>query len=484
MEIVLQKFQYWQHRLRTAQFPTFFDFFLRHPQLLLAEIKMIGVVQGMDDYEKRKLKIFNQLNFLQLLFGILVPFSGMWHSDGLPVSAWLISCLPVLTSVVVLVLNFYKRHEWARLSYFIVYPFLTCIVYLNGVNAGITLHFILFGILSVFFLQDVGYMIFTVALSMMSYFILAVVLEKFIYEVKFENPTLYLFNQALALGFIFYGLYLVKRENASYQFRILRKNTVLHKKNTEIKKQSTLLAEKAKLLRVQKQELVELNSLKNKLFSVIAHDLKSPVYAVRGLFQNMHQQNMPAADIRKMLPDVLSELNYTIGLMDNLLHWSKSQMQSSEAKVEEVDISVLINDVMRLLSLQAEAKQVYIENKASLPIRVYADKDMINLVLRNLLSNAIKFTPHNGIISVGVNNLNSHAEVFVQDTGTGISAEALQKIKENNFYTTKGTASEGGTGLGLMLCKEFLKKNGGQMFIESELGKGSIFSFTLPTGKR
>ena len=105
---------------------------------------------------------------------------------------------------------------------------------------------------------------------------------------------------------------------------------------------------------------------------------------------------------------------------------------------------------------------------------------MVNLVLRNLLSNAIKFTPQQGMIEVGVNETDSFVEVYVQDSGSGISKEALQKINENNFYTTKGTASESGTGLGLMLCKDFLSKNGGQMHIESEVGKGSVFSFTLP----
>jgi signal transduction histidine kinase len=105
---------------------------------------------------------------------------------------------------------------------------------------------------------------------------------------------------------------------------------------------------------------------------------------------------------------------------------------------------------------------------------------MINLVLRNLISNAVKFTPENGRIAIGVNQLSYFAEVYVQDTGMGISAEALQKINESNFYTTKGTASESGTGLGLMLCKEFLAKNGGQMHIESKPGEGSTFSFTLP----
>jgi len=105
---------------------------------------------------------------------------------------------------------------------------------------------------------------------------------------------------------------------------------------------------------------------------------------------------------------------------------------------------------------------------------------MIHLVLRNLISNAIKFTPQCGTITVGATESGSFAEVFVQDTGMGISPEALKKINSNLFYTTKGTLSESGTGLGLMLCKEFLHKNNGRMHIESKVGAGSLFSFTLP----
>ena len=105
---------------------------------------------------------------------------------------------------------------------------------------------------------------------------------------------------------------------------------------------------------------------------------------------------------------------------------------------------------------------------------------MINLVLRNLISNAIKYTPEKGKIEIGINDLSSFAEIYIQDSGVGISQEALQKINEKNFYTTKGTASESGTGLGLVLVRDCLARNVGQMFIESEEGKGSVFSFTLP----
>jgi signal transduction histidine kinase len=315
---------------------------------------------------------------------------------------------------------------------------------------------------------------------MINFFILAVVLKHFRYHLEAIDRPLYMFNQILAISFIFYGLYLIKKENAGYQLRILSKNRDLNKVNLEVQKQNTEIAEKAALLNTQAAELSELNSLKSKLFSVIAHDLKAPMYALRNLFNDTQTYNLPAEDLKKMLPEVVKDLNYTVGLMEDLLQWAKSQMQAEAIKTGKIDVSKLIGEVLQLLRLQAEAKKIYIEPKITTPVFVSADKDMINLVLRNLLSNAIKFTPENGQISVGANELSSFVEIYVQDNGMGLSSEALQKINENDFYTTKGTASESGTGLGLMLCKEFLSRNGGQMHIESEVGKGSIFSFTLP----
>lgn len=450
------------------------------PFPLLQHIKNIGTAQKMDYYEKKKLGIFNQLNFFQLVGGILVPAIGMSHKDHLPNAAWMVACLPTIISVSVLWLNYLKKYEAAQLTYFILYPFFTGFVYLKGMNAGVELHFILYGVLAVFFLQDIGYMIFTIALSMVNYFMLSVLLKDFQYDVRLENKFLYYLNHLLALGFIFYGLYLIKKENSGYQFRLLTKQRILHKKNLEINHQKEIISEKVHLLEEQKKELTEWNSLKTKLFSVIAHDLRSPMYAMRNLFRNMHQQNLPAEEIKKMMPEVLMDLNYTIGLMENLLQWTKTQMQSSAARPQQLELSKMICEVLQLLHLQAEAKQIYIENKNDLPVYAYADKDMVNLVLRNLLSNAIKFTPQQGYIEIGVNEHPSFVEVYVQDSGVGISKEAMQKINESIFYTTKGTSSEAGTGLGLMLCKEFLHKNGGRMHIESQPGEGSIFSFTLP----
>ena len=458
----------------------YLDSIKRFYQSSLLWIKSIGVTDTLDDYERRKLSVFNVLNFLQLLVGLLYPLLGLLHADAIPTRIWVLALFPCSISVSVLLLNHRRDYGKARLAYFILYPFFTGFVYLQGMYSGVELHFILYGVMAVFILQDMGYMLFTIALSMVNYFLLNVVLKYFIYDVRLENKFLYYLNELIALGFIFYGLYLIKRENNDYQLRLLHKQRELHAQKLEIESQKEIITLKAAQLEEQKEQLAELDSVKTKLFSVIAHDLKSPLYAMRQLFRNMHQANVPAEQVKSYVPEVLMDLNYTIGLMENLLQWAKSQMRAASVRPEELDVAKMIDEVILLLRLQAEAKQIYIQRAVSEPIFVTADKDMISLVLRNLVSNAIKFTPQQGQIEIGVNDLSSFVEVYVQDNGSGITRDALKKINEGAFYSTKGTASESGTGLGLMLCKEFLAKNGGQMHIESEVGVGSVFSFTLP----
>jgi two-component system, sensor histidine kinase and response regulator len=155
-------------------------------------------------------------------------------------------------------------------------------------------------------------------------------------------------------------------------------------------------------------------------------------------------------------------------------------MEGASINPQLIDVSLMITEVQQLLRLQAENKKVYLKTKTAATVYIYADKDMINLVLRNLLSNAIKFTPENGEVSLGAAIKNETVEVFVKDTGMGISKENIKQLFGNNYFTTKGTANETGTGLGLMLCKEFLNKNGGEIFVQSEIGKGSRFSFVIP----
>jgi two-component system sensor histidine kinase/response regulator len=435
----------------------------------LDRIKAIGFSTTMDDYEKRKLGIFNLLNFFQLITGIVIPIAGALSNRHFPLQAWTVACMPAFISILVLGLNAHRRYDLAQIAYFVLYPLATSIVYIWGINMGVELSFILYGILSVFFIQDLSQMLFALGLSMVSYFVLTVLCKTYNYQLSTASPFFYLVNQLLAIVFIFYGLYLVKRENTDYQLSIL--------------KQKEEIAENGRLLQKQTDELTQLNAFKNRLFSIIAHDLKSPIYALRNLFRNMEQYDLPAEEIKGLVPEVVTELTHTTSLMENVLHWARSQMQADSVKPQNFDVSGQIDEVVRLLRLQADAKKIRLRMQPDITVVANADKDMVNLILRNLLSNAIKYTPEGGIIEVGAGPAPEGIAVFVKDTGTGISSEAMEEILRSNFYSTKGTAGEAGTGLGLMLCKEFIDRNGGTLRIESAPGQGSTFTFMLPAAE-
>ncbi|HMG68321.1 MAG TPA: HAMP domain-containing sensor histidine kinase [Chitinophagaceae bacterium] len=450
---------------------------------LLSRISSIGYTISLDDFEKRKLGIFNQLNFFQLITGIVVPIVAFLTSKKFPTEGGYIAILPAFISLFVLILNFFHKYQAALLCYFILYPVFTCFIFINGFNLGIELSFVLYGILSVFFLQDIGYMLFAVSLSMVSYFVLSITWKDYRYQLEIYNYKGYLINHAISILYIFYGLYLIKRENSEYQFGINTKNDELYKKNLEIEEQRKEISNKARLLTNQTIELDELNQVKDKLFSIISHDLKSPMYALQNLFINARKIDLPAEELKEMIPAVVDDLNYTTSLLENLLEWAKSQMRSAVIIPQAIDVSKLANETARLLHLQAKEKNITVETKTDLSVYAWADRNMISLVIRNLLSNAIKFTPENGLIVVGTSETSSYVEVFVKDTGAGISDETIKKIYSNEFFTTNGTHNERGTGLGITLCKEFLDKNDGHLMIETKPGSGSTFSFTLPLAK-
>lgn len=426
------------------------------------------------------MSIFNMLNVLGIVTGIVFPIIALANGDHLPPLAYFVAFSPLSISVTVLWMNHEKYHELSRVFYFSLYPAATCLVYLGGVDVGIELFFILYMVLSVFFMQNFVNIIFSFLLSTVCYFLSSLVFRDFYFQLKAVNYWFYLFNHITALGLIFYALYLIKKENTIYQRSLLAKAEEIRKRNIEVEQQKYEISAKAGQLEQQTKELVELNHVKNKLFSVIAHDLKTPMYALRNLFVNMQTQKMPAKEIKGLMPSIVNEMNFTTSLMENLLVWARNQMKNSSAQPEELDVDSMIRDVMQLLSLQARTKQIYLETKVEESVSCFADREMFKLVLRNLLSNAIKFTPEKGNVSVRAIEKESEVEILIEDTGIGMSQDKIDQLFGDSYYSTRGTADESGTGIGLLLCKDFLEKNGGSIKVSSEEGKGSVFSFTLP----
>jgi len=237
------------------------------------------------------------------------------------------------------------------------------------------------------------------------------------------------------------------------------------------------------LKRRSNNKLQELNATKDKLFSIIGHDLKGPLNSLTSFSYLLlhHIDSISKDEIKMLSQDIDKSLKNLFNLLENLLEWSRSQTGSIDFKPEEFDLAVVLKENEELLKGQALNKKIRIvdENKMSLPVRIH--RHSINTVVRNLLSNAIKFTGEDGSITLHAEEKENHFVVSVTDTGVGMSPEAIQKLfLLGTKHSTLGTAKEKGTGLGLLLCKEFVEKNGGTIHVESKEGVGSKFYFTVP----
>lgn len=250
----------------------------------------------------------------------------------------------------------------------------------------------------------------------------------------------------------------------------------LTEKNLEIKHQK-------EALEAQTTQLETLNQTKDKFFAIIAHDLKNPFSTVVSLSE-MLAQEFDNFDHEKQLTFVQQIQTFsskTYNLLENLLQWAVLQTGQQKIHIQENNIGRLIADNVDLLTGFAQNKGIALRCETHDDSLANFDYNMVNTVIRNLITNALKFTPENGQVSVTLQNLPEKWRVNVIDNGVGISETDRQKLfRIDTNPSTIGTSQERGTGLGLILCKEFIQKNGGEIGVDSQLGKGSTFWFTIP----
>jgi signal transduction histidine kinase len=236
-------------------------------------------------------------------------------------------------------------------------------------------------------------------------------------------------------------------------------------------------------LNLQNAELQNLNATKDKFFSIISHDLKGPLNSFTAFSKMLidHTDSMTKEEIQMLAREIDKNLKNVFALLENLLEWSRSQTGNIEFKPEAFDLNDILRQNKELLTAQASTKGITIQYSNPGPLLVHAHQHSINTVVRNLISNAIKFTPAGGTIFLDAKPQMGMLRVSVTDTGVGMSAAVVAKLfRIDTKYSTSGTANEKGTGLGLILCKDFIEKNGGNIGVESTEGKGSVFFFTLP----
>jgi len=229
--------------------------------------------------------------------------------------------------------------------------------------------------------------------------------------------------------------------------------------------------------------LSKLNATKDKLFSIIAHDLRSPFNCILG-FTNLlieNFKNYEDAEVEESLGNISLSAKNTLVLLDNLLNWARSKTGQIDVEPENLDLSPLIEEVFELSSLSAKNKNIVLNYAYSEEIIIFSDLNMLKTIIRNLISNAIKFTNPGGQIFVSASKKDTFVEIAVSDNGVGMDEATRNKLLNPDTHETAlGTAGEKGSGLGLMLCKEFVEKQGGEIWVQSVLGKGSVFRFSLP----
>jgi len=268
-----------------------------------------------------------------------------------------------------------------------------------------------------------------------------------------------------------YGAY----KNQSRFNNILMKNrNVITLQNLEIKKQNVSIL-------TQKEELEKLNKIKDKLLSIISHDFRSPLNSLKGTLVLLTMDGLSSKEIRDISLQLKDKVDTTSILLENLLTWAKSQMKGFTIKKELINICELTEENLLLFNYQIAQKKVKIRHQENCSKRVIADSNMVRLVIRNLISNAVKFVNYKGSITLENRVFNRFLEVKVTNTGNGISQEDQAKLfQENSNYSTMGTDKEVGTGLGLLLCKEFIEVNGGSIYLESTPEECTSVVFTLP----
>ncbi|TDT68625.1 signal transduction histidine kinase [Hypnocyclicus thermotrophus] len=253
---------------------------------------------------------------------------------------------------------------------------------------------------------------------------------------------------------------------------LIGKNNLLKKENEELK-----------------NEIYALKHRKEKIFSIISHDLMGQIATYNNLVEylliKLYSEDVEKKYIERTLLQLKESSKTTYNLLENLLYWAKSHLNQIEFNPNEFELREAITSQMKILKLNAENKNISLNTSIDKKIYMITDENMLKTIIRNLLSNAIKFTENNGKIEVLAEKKDNCVTITIKDSGVGISEEKINKILNNfKFSSTSGTNGEDGTGLGLILCIDFIKRLGGDLKISSIINIGSSFSFTIPITKK
>jgi len=259
-----------------------------------------------------------------------------------------------------------------------------------------------------------------------------------------------------------------------------RSQKAKQKANSALEAMNSKITRQKEEIEQQSCQLLLNNQQKDKLFNIISHDLKTPLHSLNTMLDLLKARALSETQINAMIEELRRDVDYSSELVSNLLFWSNSQLNGIVARPVPLNMGQLATEVLEQLNKQASKKGIVLHNRMSPALEGYADKDMIHVVIRNLVSNAIKFCWAGDTITIDGKAAGACIDICVADTGTGIEEDILDKINRQRLVTTHGTAGEKGTGIGILLCREFVELNNGCFRVESKSGTGSRFCISLP----
>lgn len=246
------------------------------------------------------------------------------------------------------------------------------------------------------------------------------------------------------------------------------------------RKMTTLLKENNSLIIHQKNDLDDLNKMKNRLIGVMAHDLRAPLSTLTGLFNLLEDRSIDHEELLTMIPKVLSNLKYTSDFLDTLLYWINSQMENFQNAASPFFIKQAVLNEKNLLDDLLQKKDLQLNIDIQQDMKGFADSDSIRVVVRNLLTNAIKFSNYGSNIDVSCTEKDHKLILSIRDYGIGMTQERSKSIFTGRVSSSSGTFNESGTGMGLMFCRDLIENNKGEIWVDSRLGEGTVFSFSIP----
>ncbi|MGE9314479.1 sensor histidine kinase [Niabella sp. CJ426] len=427
----------------------------------------IGLTPELSFEEARRVRILNVMAMMGLLISttfVIIHFSNDRVTLGL------LNVVTMLSTGTIIIANYKKRYYFGQVAVSIALTFVftsTSLLYHDGMEFYLLLLTALMATImkGTWFLRT---------LSIINCVIFLVLIKR---SAEFYTPTpgnIYFINLVLLVMF-----YLVFFRYSGKINRLYLAN--IEERNHQLRQQQARLIEQTEELEISNRKLAVLNSTKEKLFSILAHDVRSPIAGLKTSLDLLNEKALSRETFTELSHELSSQLNELQDSMDNLLKWSNRQMTGMELQPQKIMIEPLIADTIGLLQYNLANKNINVNISIETDATIYADPDHIKLVMRNLISNAIKFSYAGNEIDLLVEHKDSLIHFSVIDKGIGMKKDLIEKLfNEADVTSQRGTSNEKGTGMGLKISREFAVKNGGDILIYCEPGSGCTFTLTIP----